>query len=165
MSSRHPTFLEEFQAYDFKQLAKRSTHPRERIRLLAFAHLKDGKSVQEAADAIKVSRNAIYVWLRKFKKNNLKGLVEKAGRGAKPKISMSESEAFRTAVLELQNGRSGGRIKGQDVLDMMKSKFGVNCTKRSAYNHLKRANLVWVSARSKHPNADPLKQEEFKKNF
>jgi transposase-like protein len=68
MSSRHPIFLEEFQAYDFKQLAKRSTHPRERIRLRAFAHLKDGKSVQEAADAIKVSRNAIYVWLRKFKK-------------------------------------------------------------------------------------------------
>jgi len=67
--------------------------------------------------------------------------------------------------LELQKGRSGGRIKGQDVLDIMKIKFGVVCTKRSAYNHLKRANLVWVSARSQHPNSDPLKQEEFKKNF
>lgn len=165
MTSKHLNFQEEFQAYDFKQLAKRSAHPREKIRLLAFAHLKDGKSVQEAADAVKVSRNAIYVWLRKFKKNNLNGLTEKGGRGAKPKISMSESEAFRNAVLELQKGRSGGRIKGQDVLDMMKSKFGVTCTKRSAYNHLKRANLVWVSARSQHPNADPLKQEEFKKNF
>lgn len=59
MSSMHPTFLEEFQAYDFKQLAKRSGHPREKIRLLTFAHLKDGKSVQEAADAVKVSRNAV----------------------------------------------------------------------------------------------------------
>lgn len=48
---------------------------------------------------------------------------------------------------------------------MMKSKFGVTCTKRSAYNHLKRANLVWVSARSQHPNADPLKQEDFKKKI
>jgi len=165
MSSKHLTFLEEFRTYDFKQLAKRSAHPREKIRLLAFAHLKDGKSVQEVADAVKVSRNAVYVWLRKFKKNNLNGLTEKGGRGAKPKISMSESEAFRNAVLELQKRRSGGRIKGQDVLDMMKSKFGVTCTKRSAYNHLKRANLVWVSARSQHPNADPLKQEDFKKNF
>ena len=27
------------------------------MRLLAFAHLRDGKSVQEAADAVKVSRN------------------------------------------------------------------------------------------------------------
>jgi transposase len=152
-------------AYDFKQLAKRSTNPREKIRLLAFAHMQDGASVQEAAKAVKLSRNAIYVWLRKFQKEGLQGLKEKSGRGAKPKIPMSESEAFRNAVLELQKGRNGGRIKGQDVLDMMKSKFGVTCTKRSAYNHLKRANLVWVSARSQHPNADPVKQEEFKKNF
>jgi transposase len=165
MSSRRPILIEELQKHDFKKLAKHSAHPREKIRLLAFAHLKDGKSVQEAADAVKVSRNSLYVWLRNFKKNELKGLKEKGGRGVKLKISISESEAFRNAVLELQNGRSGGRIKGQDVLDMMRSKFGVTCTKRSAYNHLKRANLVWVSARSQHPNADPLKQEEFKKNF
>jgi transposase len=74
-------------------------------------------------------------------------------------------EAFRNTVLDLQRRRSGGRVKGQDVLEMMKNKFGVTCTKRSAYNHLKRAKLVWVSARSQHPKVDPLKQEEFKKNF
>ena len=165
MPLKLPNLLEELQKYDFKKLAKCSAHPRERIRLLAFAHLNDGKSVQEAADAVKINRNSLYIWLRNFKKGGLNGLKEKGGRGAKPKISMSESEAFRNAVLDLQKGRSGGRIKGQDVLDMMKSKFGVTCTKRSAYNHLKRANLVWVSARSQHPNADPLKQEEFKKNF
>jgi transposase len=163
--SPSPVSLETIHTYDFKQLAKRSLNPREKIRFLAFAHIQDGKSVQEAAKAVKLTRNAVYVWLRKFKKDGLQGLKEKGGRGAKSKISMSESEAFRNAVLELQKGRQGGRIKGQDVLDMMKSKFGVNCTKRSAYNHLKRANLVWVSARSQHPNADPLKQEEFKKNF
>jgi transposase len=165
MSSKQSTFQKEFQTFDFKHLAKRSAHPREKIRLLAFAHLKDGKSVREAADAVKVSRNAVYVWIRNFKKNELNGLTEKGGRGAKPKIALSESEAFRNAVLELQKNRLGGRIKGQDVLDMMKKEFGVTCTKRSAYNHLKRANLVWVSARSQHPNTDPLKQEEFKKNF
>jgi transposase len=165
MSSKSQIFLEENQIHLFKQLAKRASDPREKIRLLAFAHMQDGKSPREAAEAVKVTRNAVYVWLRKFKQNGLIGLKEKGGRGAKLKIPMSESEAFRNAVLELQKGRSGGRIKGQDVLDMMKSKFGVTCTKRSAYNHLKRANLVWVSARSQHPNADPLKQEEFKKNF
>lgn len=163
MSSKHPVSIEELQPYNFKQMAKRSTNPREKIRLLAFAHIQDGKPIQEVAEAVKVSRNAVYVWLKKFRQEGLIGLKEKGGRGAKPKIS--DSEAFRNAVLELQKGRSGGRIKGQDVLDMMKSKFGVTCTKRSAYNHLKRANLVWVSARSQHPNADPLKQEEFKKNF
>lgn len=165
MSSNGLIFFEENQQHNFKQLAKRSNNPREKIRLIAFAHMQDGKSVQEAAEAVKVSRNAVYVWLRKFKQNGLAGLKERGGRGAKPKIPMSESEAFRNAVLELQKGCPGGRMKGQDVLDIMKTRFGVTCTKRSAYNHLKRANLVWVSARSQHPNTDPLKQEEFKKNF
>lgn len=165
MSSKSSIFLQKNLALNFKQLAKHSSEPREKIRLLAFAHMQDGKSPKEAAEAVKVTRNAVYVWLRKFKQNGLTGLKEKGGRGAKLKIPMSESEVFRNAVLELQKGRSGGRIKGQDVLDMMKSKFGVTCTKRSAYNHLKRANLLWVSARSQHPNYDPLKQEDFKKNF
>ena len=46
---------------------------------------------------------------------------------------------------------------------MMREKYGIQCTLRSAYNHLKRARLVWISARSKHPNACIEKQEEFKK--
>ena len=165
MTSKRPILSAQFQTYDFKQLAKLSRHPRERVRLLAFAHIQEGKSVHEAADAVMVNRNAVYIWLRKFMKEELQGLIEKGGRGAKLKIPPSESAAFREAVLELQKGRLGGRVKGQDVLDMMKNKFGIICTKRSAYNHLKRAKLVWVSSRSQHPHADLLKQEEFKKNF
>jgi hypothetical protein len=33
------------------------------------------------------------------------------------------------------------------------------------YNQLKKASLVWISSRSKHPNADPKRQLEFKKNL
>ena len=165
MLSKNNICLEKFNAYNFKRLAKQSKHPRERIRFLALAHLKDGKTIQEAANAVKVSRNAVYVWLRNFNKHELEGLKEKKGRGAKLKLPASETEAFRKAVLELQAGRRGGRIKGQDVLNLMKNKFGVICSPRSVYNHLKRAHLVWVSARSQHPDSDPIIQEDFKKNF
>jgi len=151
--------------YDFSLLAKRSKHPRERIRLLAFAHLKDGKSVQEAAKAVKVTRNAVYTWLRAFRNAKLDGLKEKKGRGAKLKLPISEHEAFREAVLKLQENRSGGRLKGQEILELMQKEFGITCTQRSVYNHLKRANIVWVSARSKHPKGDLEKQKEYKKNF
>lgn len=156
---------EEIFDYDFSLLAKRSKHPRERIRLLALAHLKDGKSVQEASRAVKVSRNAVYTWLRAFRNKKLDGLKEKEGRGAKLKLPTSEHEAFREAVFKLQENRSGGRLKGQEILDLMENDFGITCTKRSVYNHLKRANIVWVSARSKHPKSDLEMQEEYKKNF
>jgi hypothetical protein len=39
VSTRLSILLEELQKYDFKKLAKHSAHPREKIRLLAFAHL------------------------------------------------------------------------------------------------------------------------------
>jgi len=60
MSHKLSTFFKKLQEHDFEQLAKRTAHPRERIRLLAFAHLKDGKTVQQTADAVKIRRNSIY---------------------------------------------------------------------------------------------------------
>lgn len=131
----------------------------------AFAHLKEGRSVKESATIVKVRRNAIYVWLRRFQSKGLEGLREVGGRGAKLKLPVSEHEAFRQSVIELQNNKRGGRVKGSEILKMMEDKFGIRCTKRSVYNHLRRANLVWVSARSKHPEGNAAKQEEFKKNL
>lgn len=157
--------LDKLKEYDFEKLTKGARNAREKTRYLAFVHLKEGKAVGEVSDIIKMSKNAIYVWLRKFNKDGLEGLKEQGGRGAKLKLPLSERGAFRKAVLELQAERRGGRIKGADVLEMMKKKFGVICGPRSIYNHLKRANLVWVSSRSKHPNADEVAQEEYKNNF
>src|SRR5262249_21653876 len=97
--------------------------------------------------------------------HGIDGIKEKPGRGKKPFILDSESAAFRAAVLELQEERSGGVIIGKDVLQLMKDKYGIKCSLKSAYNHLKRARLVWISARSRHPNSNPEEQEEFKKNF
>ena len=46
---------------------------------------------------------------------------------------------------------------------MMEKKFGVKCCLSSTYVYLKRANLVWITGRSKHPNTDLEKQSSFKK--
>ncbi|MDN3509270.1 MAG: helix-turn-helix domain containing protein [Candidatus Neptunochlamydia sp.] len=57
----------EFELYDFVKVSKKWGNSRERIRLLAFAHLKEGKSVKEST---------IYVWLRYFRSKGLEGLKE-----------------------------------------------------------------------------------------
>ena len=85
------------------------------------------------------------------------------GRGAKYKLPLSEEEAFRKAVLELQDKKKGGRIKGTDVLRLMEEKFSIKCSLQSVYNTLRRVDLVWISGRSKHPKADFQAQEAFKK--
>lgn len=151
--------------HDFITLYKFSKHHREKSRFLALSHFKEGKTPREIAALLRVTRNTVYTWIRNFKTQGIDGLKEKPGRGKKALIPDNEMTAFRSAVLELQARRLGGVIIGKDVLQLMKDKYGIDCSLKSAYNHLKRARLVWISARSRHPNSNPEEQEEFKKNF
>lgn len=163
MAGRKRNISSKIYDYDFNQLFKKASHPREKIRYLAFSHLQDGKSNSDIAKIIKIDRLTIGNWIKAFNKEGIIGLSEKEGRGNKPKLKASEEEAFRKSVLELQENRPGGRIIGLDILKMMKEKFNVKCTLSSVYNVLHRVNLVWISGRSKHPKADFEKQEDFKK--
>lgn len=155
--------VEQLRGHDFTKLFKEASHPREKMRFLAFTHLKEGKGPSEVADILKVTRDTIQRWKRSFLAKGVDGLREQPGRGKKSLIPESEREAFRLAVLELQEERKGGCIIGKDVLRLMEEKYGIKCSLKSAYNHLKNASLVWVSSRSKHPNADPKRQLDFKK--
>jgi transposase len=67
--------------------------------------------------------------------------------------------------LELQQKIPGGRVRGSDVLALMKEKYNVEPTLSTVYNTLKRADLVWITGRSIHPQTDIEAQENFKKNF
>lgn len=165
MKGRKRSIVQSIHDIDFQKFAKTASHPRERMRYLAFAHIRDGKSNSEIALMLKINRMTITDWIKKFNKEGIEGLKEKEGRGAKQKLNKSEHDAFRKAVLELQDSKQGGRIKGKDVLKLMKDKFDINCTLKSVYNALHRVDLVWISGRSKHPKHNPEAQEAFKKTL
>ncbi len=150
--------------HDFALLAKKEKHARTRIRLLGLEQLKNGKTARETAELLCVHENTVKRWLKSFSKNGLEALKEGVGRGAKRKIPKEQEEIFRSAILELQARRKGGRIRGSDVLSLMKEKFGIDCSLDTAYESLKRANFVWITSRSKHPHASQEEQEDFKKN-
>ncbi len=133
-------------------------------RYLAFAHIRDGKTFTEAATAIRIKLRTLMNWVKRFKEKGIDGLLDRPGRGAKPCLSPEDLAAFKQSVLELQQQRSGGRIRGSDVLALMKEKYNVEPTLSTVYNTLKRADLVWITGRSIHPQADIEAQEDFKKN-
>jgi transposase len=149
--------------YDFDKLANTEGSPKERRRFLAFAHLREGKTFTEAAASVRVELRSLMRWVRKFKTEGFEGLKDKPGRGAKALILSEHRAGFRQAVLELQEKRIGGRIRGKDVLELMKTKYGVDPTLKTVYNTLKRAELVWITGRSIHPKANLEAQEAFKK--
>lgn len=163
MRGRKAAQIEGIQQYDFDKLAKTEGNARERRRFLAFAHIREGKTFTETAIAIRVKLRTLMNWIKQFKNEGIEGLKDKAGRGAKPFLPEEHHLAFRQAVLELQKTRVGGRIRGNDVLELMRTKYGVDPSLRTVYDTLKRAELVWITGRSIHPKADLEAQETFKK--
>lgn len=163
MRGRKAAQIKGIAQYDFDKLANTKSSPRERRRFLAFAHLREGKTFTEVAASVRVTLRSLMRWVKKFKTEGLEGLKDKAGRGAKPLMSLEHRAAFRQAVLELQEKRTGGRIRGKDVLELMQTKYGIDPTLKTVYNTLKRADLVWITGRSIHPKADLEAQEAFKK--
>jgi len=149
--------------YDFDKLAKTKGNARERRRFLAFAHLREGKTFTEAAVFVRVKLRSLMRWVKRFRTEGFDGLKDKPGRGNKPLILSEHQASFRQAVLELQEKRIGGRIRGKDILELMKTKYGINPSLKTVYNTLKRADLVWITGRSIHPKADLEAQEDFKK--
>jgi transposase len=163
MRGRKAASIKGIQQYDFDKLAKTEGNARERRRFLAFAHIREGKTFTETAIAIRVKLRTLMNWIRQFKNEGIEGLKDKAGRGAKPFLPEEHRLAFKEAVLELQKNREGGRIRGSDVLELMRTKYGVDPSLRTVYDTLKRAELVWITGRSIHPKADLETQETFKK--
>jgi transposase len=163
MRGRKASQIEGIERYDFDKLANTEGNARERRRFLAFAHIREGKTFTETAIAIRVELRTLMNWIQRFKTEGLEGLRDKPGRGAKPFLPAECQAAFREAVLELQEKKEGGRIRGKDVLELMQKKYGVDPSLRTVYDTLKRSKLVWITGRSIHPKADVAAQEAFKK--
>ena len=163
MRGRKAAEIKGIEQYDFDKLAKTEGSPRERRRFLAFAHLREGKTLTEAAAFVRVTLRSLMRWVKRFRTEGFEGLKDKPGKGKKPLILAEHQAAFRQAVIELQEERVGGRIRGRDILELMKEKYGVDPSLKTVYNTLKRADLVWITGRSIHPKADLEAQEAFKK--
>lgn len=164
MRGRKAAKIEGLDEYDFDKLANQTKSPRERRRLLAFAHIKEGISFSKVAKMVRVIPRTVIAWVAAFRKNGLDGLREKPGRGTKPYVPENKQEEFKLAVVELQKQRQGGRIRGEDIRNLIEKKYGKRPCKSGVYNSLKRAGLVWITGRSQHPKSDKEAQLTFKKS-
>jgi transposase len=155
--------LLQLQKYNFDLLARQEPSGRRRLRYIALAHIKDGKSSAETALALRVTPRAVTQWLKWFIEEGVDRLDGIPHYWNTQRLPKTQEEAFRQAVEELQRNRGGGRARGEDIRQLLAQQFGVDYTLNGVYELLKRLDMAWISARSVSPNADPLKQAEFKK--
>lgn len=131
--------------------------------MLGMAHLQEGRDYHEVAAALRVPKITVQGWVQRFKARGLDGLRESPRSGAKRKLGASQEAAFKAAVLNLQEQRSGGRVTGHDVRFLLAEQFQVACCLSSVYNLMARLGLVWITVRSKHPKQSQAGQDAFKK--
>jgi transposase len=75
---------------DFQKLIKGEKNNAMRIRLLALQNLKEGKTITSICSHLKVCRDTVRIWARKFLKEGKTGLWDRAGRGRKSKLTFLE---------------------------------------------------------------------------
>jgi transposase len=156
---------EELQKYDFDRLARREPNGRRRIRLLALAHLKEGRNHVETAQALRTTRHAVMRWMQWFAAGGMNRLAGVPHTWSTQRLPPAQEEAFRQAVERLQAERGGGRLRGEDIRQLLDEQFHVHYSRDSVYRLLKRLKIVWISVRSINPDTEPAAQAEFKKKL
>lgn len=157
--------VERIQDIDFLSSYKVERDPRIKIKLQALHHLQVGKSISEVSDITLFDAKAVKNWLERFVEFDYEGLIEREGRGRKPRLAPEEEELFRKALLDFQDATVGGSFGAQDVQDLLADKFDCCYSISGVYSLLDRLNIVWITGRSIHPKTSQEAIELFKNLF
>ena len=151
--------------YDFVSLSKHAKKRRVHERLLILAHVKMGKSITQAADALYVGKPVVKRCLKNFFAKGLEGLEDKPRSGRPTRLAAAHHKDLMALIEASHESDSGGRLTGQDIANLIDEKWQVRYTVNGVYELLKSLRMSWVSSRSKHPKQNQQQQETFKKTL
>ncbi len=151
--------------YAFRETYKRERDPVIKIKLLALHHFQSGKKLTDIADLILYDEKALRSWIWSFVDFDYEGLIEKEGRGRKPRLPANQEESFKDALDQLYDAKQGGRVTVSDIQDLLADTFDCAYSRSGVYTLLDRINIVWISGRSKHPKHSEDAIAQFKEAF
>ena len=163
--ARHILLPLNFHQYDFAKLARKESNPKNRIRLIAMANIKDGMTLQATSKVLKVHWKTLQNWLTSFRADGISGLYVKTTKYKPTKLPDEVKLWISKFVKTLYSDQIGGRMTGVQLLSLAKNHFSVECCLQTIYNTLHDLNLSWISCRSKHPKSDIEVQELYKKTL
>jgi transposase len=153
------------QDYDFKLEYKHERNPVIKIKFLALHHLQAGMLLKDVADIVLYDESAIRRWIRAFVDYDYEGLIDREGRGIKPRLPCEQEEVFKIELDLLHDEKNGGRVTVNDIQRLLLEKFDCNYSRSGVYTLLDRLNIVWITGRSKHPKSSQEAIENFKESF
>jgi len=144
---------------------KRLAHGKVANRLLAVIAVGREKTLQEVADFLRVTRQSIYHWIGRYKKEGLAGLYDHE-KGHRRKLLSKQQEQEIEGWL-LRGEDPAGRPQHwtiDKVKTALEERFGVRLSRTRVWVLMREWGFRQKVVRPRHAQADPKAQEAFKKN-
>lgn len=150
-------------AAELRALARAERDPRQRVRLLAIANVRDGRPVAEAARATGMGRATLYRWLGRERAGGAAALDDRPRSGRRRKLSAAQRAEVKAWVLAGPDVTTDGVVawRGGDVRAMVERRFQVKLALSSAYRLLDELRLSALVPRPRHDDTDPAAQAAF----
>ena len=145
--------------------ASRCGDSRVTCRILAIAHVLDGVSRTEAAEACGMDRQTLRDWIHRYNAAGVAGLADLPRSGRTAALSAEQQAEFRALVLAGPELARDGVVRWRciDLRSVIAKRFEVTMHERSVGKLLRRLELSRVQPRPYNPKQNLEAQEAFKK--
>jgi transposase len=157
----------ELTASELRRIAARTSDGDAARRMLALAHVLDGRTRGEAATLCGMERQPLRDWVHRYNAEGLTGLLDRPHCGRPPRLS-PEQEAEVAQWVRQGPTLSEDRVvrwRRIDLAGKIEKRFGVRLAERSVGSLLRRLGFRRLSVRPHHPRKDIAVQEAFKKTL
>lgn len=142
-------FLPNIRATKLRKLHKRETDPKVKLRLLACIHRKEGKKIEEIADAINEPKSTVHNWLNRIESGGLERMYNTKNKGADCKLTERQ---LKVLARDLDAGPAAvGLGAGSWTLQLIrrhiKKKFKVEYRLQSVWDLVRRLGFKHTKPR------------------
>jgi transposase len=155
----------DYTAGELRRTAARTHDGDAARRMLALAHVLDGRSRGEAARLCGMDRQTLRDWVHRYNAEGLAGLFERPHCGRPGRLSTEQKAQVAQWVREGPKLDEDGVVRWRlvDLAEKIANQFGIRLAERSVGSLLRRLGFRRLSVRPHHPRQDLAAQEAFKK--
>lgn len=140
----------------------KSASRRQRLRVIRWA--LEGLTADEVATQTRLCRRQVQNWVRRFNSAGLSGLEDRPGRGRPCPLSAEQQSQFKARLATGPTAKDEVcTLRGEDIQRILVEEFGVLRKLSSVYHLLHSLGYSSLVPRPRHAEADPGRQELFKK--
>jgi transposase len=168
MSRRKVEIKMKYATYEKIQSLYRETNDADlKIRYLAMLKFMEGYTSNKVAELLNASGSTVREWLNRYNRFGPDGLIPQKPKGPECRLTDEQLEQVRQILIE--SPREYGFNKSNWSMPVLKiwisREFGINYSASSLYDLVHRIGFSMQRPKKKCKNADPEKQEAFKKEL